>query len=220
MTSTPSGPVSARRAATSCGEQTKPRIPASRPIRPATRPARRASGRGRWRSAWAASMLVSTVTASSSGGSAMPSSAAWAADSMAGPPAACTVIMRTPEGGSRAHRSGHGVGNVVELEVEEDGMAARDQRLDDGGPAATNSSSPTLNQWQVSSNWLTSSMPRRRHRARRGPRSGACAPPQLGQRQASAGAKLGFIRSGMGILYSNGLSASLLRWAVFAAGIV
>jgi hypothetical protein len=37
------------------------------------------------------------------------------------------------EGCGGAHRSGYRVGNVVELQVEEDGMAALEQRFKDGG---------------------------------------------------------------------------------------
>ena len=37
------------------------------------------------------------------------------------------------ERGGRTHRSGYGVGNVVELEVEEDGVAALEERFEDGG---------------------------------------------------------------------------------------
>lgn len=36
-------------------------------------------------------------------------------------------------GSRRAHRPGHGVGNVVKLEIEEDGMTAAYQRFDGGG---------------------------------------------------------------------------------------
>ncbi len=41
--------------------------------------------------------------------------------------------MRTPREAAERTAAGYGVGNVVELEVEEDGVAALEERFKDGG---------------------------------------------------------------------------------------
>src|ERR1035441_1079478 len=46
--------------------------------------------------------------------------------------------------GGGAHGGGHGVGNVVELEVEEDGVAAPDERLENGGTGGDKKLQPHL----------------------------------------------------------------------------
>ena len=130
-TSTPSGPVSARSAATSCGEQTKPRIPPSAPSSPAVPPARPANARRRLpsiarRPCWSARLRP-----------------AVAADRLALPapraPRPASPALRRHERSScarpcrcRAHRAGHRVGNVVKLQIEKHRMPARHQRLDYG----------------------------------------------------------------------------------------
>ena len=48
------------------------------------------------------------------------------------------------QGGGRADCSSDGVGNVVELEVEEDGVSARYERLNDGGPGCGEELQPNL----------------------------------------------------------------------------
>jgi len=124
--------VSARRAATSRGEQTKPRIPAARPMR-ASNNTCSAGERSRPEAlSWAWSMLVSTVTASSSGGSAKLSSAAGRRRAWPGS-GGVDGYHAHAQGRGRAHRRGGGVGNVVDFQVEEDGVAALDERFQDGG---------------------------------------------------------------------------------------
>ena len=74
------------------------------------------------------------VTPISSGGRATPSTASRAARSIASPPLACTFIIHTPRRAADAAGAGHGVGDVVELEVEEHFEAALLQARDHRGP--------------------------------------------------------------------------------------
>src|ERR1700722_13289154 len=105
---------------------------------------------------WAESMLVSTVTANKSGGWGRPSRAARAAASMAGPPEAWTVSMCTPN--DAADRTAPAT--VLGMSWNFRSRKTEWPRLRIGsrtaGPAATKSSSPTLNHWQVSSSRETS----------------------------------------------------------------
>ena len=77
----------------------------------------RRAGRRRARARSVASRLVRTVTATTL---VSAGAAAFAASSIARPPAAWTVRIAGFSGASAVDRLGDGVGNVVELEVEED----------------------------------------------------------------------------------------------------
>ena len=70
------------------------------------------------------------MTPSSIGAAATAAAAAAAASSMARPPAACRVSIATPSRATCAHRTGDGVRDVVQLEVEEDRQPERGHRLD------------------------------------------------------------------------------------------
>ena len=94
----------------------RPRAPARR----AARPGRRARRSTPIAARSLASRLVSTVTATT----LVPAgAAALAASSIARPPAAWTVRIAGSSGASACDRLGDGVGNVVELQVEEDRQA-------------------------------------------------------------------------------------------------
>ena len=202
MTSTPSGPVRARSVATSSAEQTKPRIPASRLMRASSSTCSEGERSKPVAFNWAWSMLVSIVTASSSGGSSTPSRAARAAASMAGPPAAWTLTIRTPS--LAAERTAPAT--VLGMSWNFRSRKTEWPRLTSGprtaGPAAVNSSIPTLNQQQLPSSWPTrraaeaaSGTSRATMRRLRASSSGSTGRDATGQ----AVPKLGFNRSGMGI---------------------
>ncbi len=55
---------------------------------------------------------------------------------MAAPPAACTLTIQTPRRTAAATAPATVFGNVVELQVEEDAIAAGDELLDDGRSVA------------------------------------------------------------------------------------
>ena len=123
-----------------------------------------------------------------------------------GRPAACSGHHAHAQRRGRAHRCGHGVGNVVQLEVQEDRVAAPASGSTTAGPAEANSSSPTLNHWQVILQLAdepaaeaasgTSSATIRRLRASPKRLRTSSEGSEAGRR---AEPKLGFNRSGMGI---------------------
>jgi hypothetical protein len=78
-----------------------------------------------------ASSEVSTVTATRR---SAPEAASRAASSIAVPPAACTVRRWTPSRPRGPHRPRHRVRDVVELQVEEHALLAREQLSHHAGP--------------------------------------------------------------------------------------
>ena len=67
-----------------------------------------------------------------------------AAASIARPPDACRVSIADAERARPAHRAGHGVRDVVQLEVEEDRRPIRATAATPRGPCAAKNSSPSL----------------------------------------------------------------------------
>ena len=127
--------TAARIAATSCGEHTIARAPAATAIRARRTAASRAGPaharrrRGRPRT-WRSGSVTAVIR--------VPGSASAAAATMAGPPLAWTVRKSGAEVGDAARGPGHGVGDVVQLEVEEQPAPGRRGAdvADDGGAVA------------------------------------------------------------------------------------
>ncbi len=145
VTSVAPGPSTRRRSAASCGEQTNPRTPSCHAIFAsfatcaATSPVAPMASRSR------ASNDVRTVTARIS----RPRASLWARStarrSMAGPPAACTVSMRTPSAEARATARSTVSGMSWSFRSRNTWQPASSPTARADGPASTKSSSPTLN---------------------------------------------------------------------------
>ena len=94
------------------------RAPAPSPGSSASMPSARRSSSAR---------LVSTVTPRIF---TLPAAASAARDSISKPPEVCTVSSSALDARRRRHRARHRLGDVVQLEVQEDAPAARPHRLD------------------------------------------------------------------------------------------
>ena len=95
-------------------------------------------------------MLVSTVTAITSGGVAPVAGCGLARGVARGPhhrraPGRVHVDHPHAERGGGRNGLRNGVGNIVELEIEEHAIAVLDERAHDGGPSDVNNRLPILN---------------------------------------------------------------------------